>query len=404
MQTVRPQPGLVLTESVRLEPGEHRCPMGLVVGSSGVQVIAEGCTLVGEGGQGVGLRVDHADGVEVTGLRLRGYRHGVSATHAKNLLLRGLDIGDGPLLGEPLGEADLRRGPDEALPSAILLREVAQAEIDSCTLGRSVAGLLSYYCRRLDVRGCDASRCQAFGFHLFGTRDSLFEGNNADQCGWLPASLDSEDEPCDGGFVLLEGASRNAFRRNQARLCTVGFALAAPAQDGSACEHNLLDRNDLSLAWRSGARAEAAHALHLAGNEARGCEHGFELVGCCEPCLEGNLAVGARSAGIRLERVTQAALDGNLVERCRTGLWASASELVAKTNRFLANDVGAWLEAPDSAHDTQPPCRLEGNEGHGNRVGVWLRGRSVARLTHHRVRASLEADLREDGWVSEPTD
>src|SRR5690606_36529428 len=115
---------------------------------------------------------------------------------------------------------DIWLDAERAYGGGILLQEVEDSTISRNDLQHQMNGLLTYDCKRLTVRENNASYCSAFGIHLYGTSDSLFEENFADCCTrWQPRGGRSGRMAADAARILLaRGAVRHIFRRNFDRM------------------------------------------------------------------------------------------------------------------------------------------------------------------------------------------
>lgn len=424
MRTIVPRDGMVITESVRLEPGLYILPSGISIGSDGVQIDGTGVTFVGEDERGTGIRIEDRTGIEVRGLKLLGYRYGFfvknsrEVTIAKNAVALTQEIAPNTVF------LDIWLGPEDAYGAGIMLHEVADAMIEDNLLQHQMNGLLSYYCKRLRVSRNTANYCSGYGFHLYGTCDSVFEDNFADFC--------CRFEPREGpkffghmgadatGFLIVYGSCRNVFRGNSARLGGDGFFLAGLSASGEAvgCDDNLFENNDASLSPNIAFEATFSSGNQFIGNRADRGNFGFWLGYCTDTLVERNRMVMNRQAGIAAENAHDMVVQGNEFQGNGHGvlLWSGSPKSFARThpahetsfhwtireNTFTRNGKAIRIAA-DQDHGIRPgkgdaleprAHRIESNDIQDNRVGIELYRCKATTILSNILNRNVEANLR----------
>lgn len=306
MKTIRPADGMVIRESVRLEPGIYVLPHGLSVEGDGVHLLGEGAVLVGADRQGVGVRV-RGSGCRIEGLRMRDYEHGLRAERVAGLQLVANQITSTAEVAPNTVFLDIWRPAAQAYGAGILLVDVEDALIEENDLQHQMNGLLTYGCRRLSVRRNQCNYASGFGIHLYETCDSIFEENSVDYC--------CRFEPREGprhhghmgadatGFLIVYRSCRNRFLRNTARMGGDGFFLAGltPDLEKVPCNDNLFEENDASLSPNISFEATFSSGNRFVKNFADRSNYGFWLGYSWDTIVEGNRMLMNRQAGIAVE-------------------------------------------------------------------------------------------------------
>src|SRR5579871_312556 len=304
---VTPADGMEIGADCVLAPGIYVLPRGLSIVADGVTLDGNGAVLIGQDRQGAGIRLEGRSGVTIRNVRLRDYTHGIHARRCTNLTLVGNQIASTAELPPNTVFLDIWRRPEAAYGGAILLHEVSYSLVAGNDLQHQQSGLLTYHCARLTVRGNQAGYNSGYGFHLFGTSDSLFEENSADYC--------CRFEPREGGrhyghvgadatgFLAVYHSCRNTFRRNTARLGGDGFFLAGLTPDGekAGCNDNLFEENDASLSPNIAFEATFCRGNRFRNNFADRCNYGFWLGFSWDTTIESNRILLNRQAGIAVE-------------------------------------------------------------------------------------------------------
>lgn len=428
---VVPSDGMVVREDTTLAPGVYHLPRGISIERDGVTLDGSGAVLVGAGREGQAIRVAGRADVTVRGLRLRDYEHGIWARGCRNLTLAGNAITSTAEVPPNTVFLDIWRPAEQAYGGAISLWEVTDSLIAENDLQHQQSGLLTYHCARLAVRGNLAGYNSGFGIHLFGTCDSLFDGNCADYC--------CRFEPREGGlhhghmgadaagFLAVHGSCRNVFRRNTARLGGDGFFLAGLAPDGEkfGCDDNLFDENDASLSPNIAFEATFCRGNTFRRNHADRSNYGFWLGFSWDSLLEENRMVMNRQAGIAVENGHGIAVRGSTFQANGHGilLWSKRVEQFAalfpesltsydwqiEGNVFTRNGKGIRIAA-DQDHGIRPlPAELRGrpetrprrhvirrNDIQDNRVGIELAGADETTIEENLLHRNVEANRREE--------
>lgn len=430
MNVIRPEDGMIIRESCRLAPGVHVLPSGLVVEGSGITVDGTDAVLVG-GPDGTGVTLRGVQGVTLSSLRIRGYRHGVHAADCTGLTIRGCDISGTSEVPPNTVFLDIWKPAEDPYGGAVLLVRCAECTLEENLLMHQQNGLLTYHCRGLRVLRNNASYNSGFGIHLYDTCESLFEGNWADYC--------CRFEPREGGlhyghmgadaagFVAVYGSCRNTFRRNAARLGGDGFFLAGMSPDGvvRGCDHNLFEENDGSLSPNIAFEATFCSGNVFRKNYADRSNYGFWLGYSADTLLEENRMVMNRQAGIAVENGRGFRVIGNTFQANGHGilLWSGYVPTFAEAlpdrptclewhiegNVFTRNARGIRVAANqdhgirpgppsnDERDELRPRAiRVLRNDIQDNRIGVELVRADDVLVEGNLLHRNVEANLRLD--------
>lgn len=431
MSLLVPTDGLVLRENATLAPGVYFLPHGLSIASNGITLDGNGAVLVGSERQGAGIRLQGRKGVVIRNVRLRDYYHGIHARDCEGLTIAGTGISSTAEIAPNTVFLDIWLGPEQAYGGGILLWACRDCVVEDNDLQHQQSGLLTYFCGGLQVRRNQANYNSGFGFHLYGTCDSLFEANSADYC--------CRFEPREGGlhyghmgadaagFLAVRGSSRNTFRRNAARLGGDGFFLAGLAPDGTrcGCDENLFEENDGGLSPNIAFEATFCRANVFRKNRAERSNYGFWLGYSWDTIVEENRMVMNRQAGIATEHGRAIAVRRNEFQANGHGilLWSCPNPQLSEwfpesptsldwrieENVMTRNGKGIRIAA-DQDHGIRPiaPERagrpearprnhiLTGNDIQDNRVGIELHRADRTTIEGNILNRNVEADLREE--------
>ncbi len=437
-QPIKPTDAQTITSSTQFEPGVYYLPAGLTNAADGVTLDGNGATLIGHNREGTGVKLDGHAGVTIRNLTIRDYYHGIAARSAKKLTITQNRITSTAEVPANTIFLDIWRDASDSYGGAIMLDRVEDSAVVENDLQHQMSGLLTYHCRRLNVRGNNASFNSGFGIHLFDTSESTFEENYADYCcRWEP-----RDKPTPrigagatghmgadaAGFVIVYKSCNNVFRHNFARLGGDGFFLAGrtPQNEDAGCNDNLFEENDGSLSPNIAFEATFSSRNVFRNNWADRCNYGFWLGFSSDFTLEGNRMVHNRQAGIAVENGARFVVRGNDFERNHVAgvlLWSkyiqewfdalpdarTVHHWLIEKNKLTGNgtaiailadkDHGIRPMAPDTCgkpeirpHDHE----IRGNDIQDNRVGIHLAGADRTTIEQNKISKNVEADIRQE--------
>ena len=440
-QPITPTDGMIITQDTALAPGDYFLPNGIEIGADGVTLDGNGARLIGHGQQGAGVRIAGRQGVTVRNLRLFSYRHGIRAEDADGLTLEGNTVRDTEEIPHDTIFLDIWKGPEASYGGGILLVRCTNSRVEDNDLQHQMNGLLTYFCRHLIVRGNVASYNSGYGFHLFGTCDSVFERNWADYCCRFQKRGNESGEALPDkpdfryghmgadatGFLIIHASCRNVFRQNLARMGGDGFFLSGRSADGRDvdCSDNLFEENDGSLSPNIAFEATFSSRNTFRNNYADRCNYGFWLAFSQDVVVENNRVVMNRQAGIAAENAHRLRVRDNTFQANGHGLllwsrrapeWAeelpehrTSYEWLIEGNNFTRNGKGIRIAA-NQDHGIRPAAddqkggeearphdhTIRKNDIQDNRVGIELIGADGTRIEGNILNRNAEADLRQD--------
>jgi parallel beta-helix repeat protein len=225
------------------------------------------------------------------------------------------------------------------------------------------------------VRHNLANYNSGFGFHLYGTSDSLFEDNFADFCcRWERRGAVGDRKGHMGadatGFLIVRGASRNIFRRNFARLGGDGFFLAGLTSqlEPMPCNDNLFEENDASWSPNIAFEATFSRGNIYRNNYADNCNYGFWLGFSRENILENNRIGHNRQAGIAVENGIDMQVRGNDFKENRHGILLWSKRIPEFDLPVPDNDTSRdWLIEHNTFTRNRKAIRIAADQDHGLR-------------------------------------
>lgn len=413
--------GMVITEDTKLSPGVYYLPDGITITASGITLDGNGAIIVGNDRKGRGVTVQGKDNVTIKNLRVREYYHGIYAHRCKNLTVSGCQVASTAEVAPNTIFLDIWLTAETSYGGGIFLSQVEDSAITANDIQHQMNGLLTYDCRRLNVKDNVANYCSGFGIHLFATSDSVFEENFVDYCSrWQPRGGRTGHMGADAtGFLIVSGSSHNIFRRNYARLGGDGFFMAGlnPRFEYKPCNDNLFEENDASYSPNIGFEATFCQDNTFKNNTANYCNYGFWLGFSGANTLEGNTMNFCHQAGIAVEngygfKVTDNRFHGN---SHGIMLWSKhLPQLIAVVPK---NDTSYdWTIERNTFSRHDKAIRIAANQDHGirpfqpggprphhhiirantiqdNRIGIELKETDDTLLEGNNLQGNVERDL-----------
>lgn len=402
-----PTNGKVITQDTVLDPGVYFLPNGLTIDADDVTLDGNGAVIIGANRTGCGVVVRGRRGVTIKNLYIRDYEHGIYASECSALTVAACQVTSTTEVQANTIFLDIWLPREQAYGGGILLADSVDSHVLDNNLQHNMCGLLSYGCRRLEVRGNNASYCSGFGYHLFDTSDSVYEENCADYCcRWEPRGERRGHMGADSaGFLIIHNSSRNLFRRNLARLGGDGFFLAglSPRFEPVPCNENRFEENDGSYSPNIAFEATFSSGNVWINNYANFCNYGFWLGFSSNGVVEYNQISDCHQAGIATEMGFNFRVRHNTFKDNGHGilLWSkhipefikpypyndNSYEWTIEQNTFIHNGKGVRIAAnqdhgirPYKVPQGQDPtqfCRphdhyLQGNTFQDNRIAIEL--------------------------------
>lgn len=363
MKTVTPENGLIITDSVRLKPGTYYLPDGIVIRAKGIAVESTGVMLIGINKSGVGVYLDNCENVELFGINLRSYFHGIEAHNSRHISIAKCDISDTHELAANTLFLDIWRQSQEAYGGAIFLSNCDSVEIGNNNLQHQQNGLLAYNCLNVYVHQNQCNYNSGAGIYLNNTSDSIFTNNSCDYC--------CRFEPRDGnlhhghmgadaaGFVVVMNSCRNKFIRNTARMSGDGFFLAGYGTQKikAGCDDNLFEENDASWSPNIAFEATFCSGNKFVNNKAHYSNYGFWCGFSTKTEISDNLIYSNKQAGIAVENGTHFTVRHNNFRNNTHGI-------------LLWNHPLEMLQADWQDRDTSKDWSIENNKFENDGIGI----------------------------------
>lgn len=426
METVRPEDGMIIAHSVRLEPGVYVFPSGVEIAGSEIEVAAEGVTFIGEGRSGKGVSIKNSNAVFLHGITIANYYHGIHCQNCADLKIQNCKaFGTNEVPANTIF-LDIWLSAEKAYGSGICVVDCRSSLLCENDFQHQMNGVLTYGCNSLTLRKNLCNYNSGFGIHIYETKDSVFEENSCDYCcrfeprkGGLHHGHVGADA---AGFLAVRNSSRNRFTRNTARLGGDGFFLAGLSPDGSpcGCNDNLFEENDASLSPNIAFESTFCEGNIYRGNFADRCGYGFWCGYSKNFIIESNRMLFNRQAGIAVENGIGFQVRGNQFQSNGHGilLWSrhvaefekaypdrdTSRDWLIEENSFTRNRIGIRIAADqdhgirnlDSSTAQKDPHShvIRGNGIQDNNIGIELVRAHRNTIAGNTLNANCEANLR----------
>ena len=400
LKEVVPVDDLVITESVRVVPGEYEIvdegePGVIRIEGNGLVVIMDGVVINGarlgvdpetleptqatpDEYTGTGLVVTGNDHLIFGGM-FHGFKVGVHVDGGSGQWLMAMNVSGNyaqRLKSTPEAEdKDDWLWPHfndagewaEKYGAGMWVRGAKDIRILTCVGRVQQNGLLLDRVENALVKRCDFSFNSGWGIALWRSSDNVVENNLFDFCvrGYSHGVYERGQDSA--GILVFEQSHRNRFFQNSATHGGDGFFLYAghettkrTGEGGS--NDNVVEENDFSHAVANGIEATFSTGNRFLKNRLDGCNYGIWAGYSRKSVFEANLISGCKTAGIAIEHGSENVIRGNLIEDCRRGVWLWWDE----DPEFLESVYGE-KNRTDSA-DTL----IENNVIHRGEVGVLL--------------------------------
>ena len=363
---------LQITQSTKLEPQVYILPDGITIDADNVTLDGQGATIMGsDESRGEGIRVKGRKNVVIKNIRVLNYHHGISVQNSNSIEISDCTISETDEIPSNTLFLDIWKPASESYGAGIFLEQVTDAKIQDSDLQHQMNGVLSYGCKRLDIRNNNASYCSGFGFHIFETRDSIYESNYADYCCRYYLSESSSHLGADAtGFLIVHGSCNNIFKKNFARLGGDGFFLAGLTPNGIdvGCNNNVFEENDASYSPNNAFEGVFSRGNIYRRNKANHSNYGFWLGFSSDCTLEDNQIYNNRQAGIAVENGVGFKVFANDIRNNTHGilLWNRSYEFL-KTVPNMNPTSSDWLIEHNKLIQNRKAIRIAANQDHGVR-------------------------------------
>lgn len=377
-RAVRPERGLSLRASTRLEPGRYPFEVGedepvITVRADDAVIDCEGVILEAPGRgrmawQGVALRILSSHRVVVRGLRATRFHVGIHVLHSEDVVIEDVDVsdmrpggvdGDPASLADPFDKASWRRAG-----CGVWVEKSRGGALVRCQASRSYGGIALDKAEGTTVLRCDVRDSVAWGLHLDRAVDCHVVSCAAARCG-RPSSGGAA-----AGLFLNNGSHGNRIHSNDLRECATGVLIASERNEQS--NDNVVSLNDVSRARVAGLEARCSDRTAFLDNHAFDCATGVLLRNCRESVVSGNSIERSLETGIAALHGQGGAIVANSLVANPVGVRVASDEPGLRPpadwrvgdNLLLANGAAIVLESALRSV-------LAGNRGRDN--GEWVR-------------------------------
>jgi parallel beta-helix repeat protein len=373
--TALPRAGIHVSGDVRICPGVYRIAdlreTGvLVISTSDTRVDLSGVTI--ESGDsvparfvGVGVLVQGADRVTVTGGRIRGYRWGVridggtghrvedmalSGSRAQALLSTVLRYDEGDWLDIFHSESTLAYG------GGVVLLDTDRATVARVRANGAQNGIALIRAERTEVTENDVSGNSGWGISLWNSTGNTLQRNLAHHDFRCEAPTWSRG--CDSAGILLRDRSdSNLIADNDLHRSGDGFFLSGHRGAVRPSNGNLVVRNDASRSPHNAFEATFSTGNSFVDNRADSSAYGFWLGYSTATLVRGSTIVGSREAGIAIEHGSDNELSRNVIVGGAIGIHLFAPNpddepsraTVISRNTLAGTEKGVVLERTTGA-------------------------------------------------------
>jgi nitrous oxidase accessory protein NosD len=354
-RTVPFEPGMVVTESVRIEPATYAAAGPptldealLIVRGDDLTLDLRGVSLVGtpsdpdpDQARGIAILVEGGTDVTITGGTIRGYRFAVVARGTRNLTLTDIDVSYNwkPRLFSLVGHESLvdwmsfhdnENREWMRFGAAVYLEDVTGGEIRGLRAVQGMNGLLMVRTDSLWIQDNEIAFNSALGIGMYRSSRNTIVRNRMDynvrgySQGFYNRGQDS------AGILLYEQSSNNVIAYNSVTHGGDGLFLWAGGSTmetgrGGANE-NLIFGNDFSYAPTNSIEVTFSRN-RIVANRAVGSRYGVWGGYSWETLIAGN-CFGGNETGVAIEHGQENVIESNWFSGDETGiqLWARASE------------------------------------------------------------------------------
>src|SRR5262245_25641121 len=417
-----PIPGddFVVTGTVKIRPGTYRIADAngdgvLHVKGDGTKLDLTGVTLIGakdgalpDAFAGVGVSVDGAKDVTVTGGSIRGFKIGVRVHDSPAARLTGVDASGNfkqhlKSTVEREDESDWLFGHENDdghwerdYGAGIALKNSPGAIVERCTVRGGQNGVLLDRCDKAQVYDGDFCFNSGWGVALWRTCDATVCRNVMDFCvrgyshGRYARGQDS------AGILVFEQCSRNTFALNSATRGGDGFFLYAGNETlkktgEGGCNDNVVYKNRFGWSVANGIEATFSRGNKFVLNDVGQCDHGIWAGYSWDSQFLGNDATGCAN-GISIEHGHGNWIGWNALHHCKTGihLWWDPDEDLAATAFGKKHDLLSHANRIEPA-----------NAFWKNDVDIFLDGDTDSVVATNSFRGDLRMDLRRNAKLKE---
>ncbi len=354
------KPGIVINGSTVVKAGLYVLPVvadayAVTIEGSNIIVDFGGAALEGAGEGiapsrfvGTGIRIK-GDNITLRNAKVRGYKVGVYAEGSPNLTLENCDVSNNyrqRLLSTPQREdtSDWLWGHENdenqwlRYGAGIYLYKCSGATVRECRARNGQNGLCLVSSDRCYVVDNDMSYMSGWGLAMWRSSRCDVFNNRFDFCvrGYSHGVYERGQDST--GILVYEQCNDNVFAYNSATHGGDGFFLYAGNETvketgEGGCNGNLLFNNDFSFAVANGIEATFSKGNMFVGNVLKRCRHGLWAGYSYDTMIDSNLIEDCAN-GISIEHGQNNRMQRNSIRRCDRGIhlwWDRDEDLLASS-------------------------------------------------------------------------
>jgi len=415
---VRPtRAGTQVQGEVRVCPGRYRIAdpneLGIIVAAaSGTRIDLSGVTL--ESGDsvpnrfvGAGITSRGVDAVTISGGAVHGFRYGVRLEGGRSHRVTGTDLSGSrdqaaqistsrPVTTDAL---DVNQ-PDvfERYGGGILLRRTTGATVSGITARGAQNGITLMESRDSYIADNEVTANNGWGIHLWRSSRNVIARNRAHHNRRCESQVPAKD--CGAAGLLLHDASdSNTVVDNDVTASSTGVLLAGERRGVSPSVGNLIYRNDASFALQTAFAVAYGWSNTFLQNRADSSGTAFRLQHSGGSTVQGNTAIGVRTAGIVVEHGSDNAILANVLIGGPLGIRVAAPEQSGEPSRRYRIDDNVLTRLQQGiVIQRTTRAQVRGNVFDGVGDGLVIDGDG------HASEVTGNIFLRASGWFIEAPD
>jgi parallel beta-helix repeat protein len=337
------------------------------IATNGVELDLGGSVLDGVDRSGVGIRVHDCEGVTIRNGVIRGFYQGILAENIRQFRIENCVVSGNH---NPIGSGWLG---DDVIPveggfgGGIRLIGAIDSVLDGNIAHDNLNGIDLVRCRRVTLRGNDASFNSNVGIHLLLSTDNVIENSRADHCIRFTDRF-WNDTADSAGILLEEHSHRNRIVGNSLRYGGDGFFIRA--NNRHASNDNLVAHNDACFSPNNAFEAVFSEGNVFEENIADFSNYGFWLGYSRNTTVRGNRIRSNRSDGVAIEHGSRNVIENNELADNLVGirLWWAKSDIGDDPSENYAVRNNTITGSRDAAifYTATKDVRLDGNKLRGN--------------------------------------
>jgi len=351
---------LIISADTTLGPADLHCPHptdagALVIETDDVTLDLAGVTLCGAASEtppdacvGRGIVVRNARNVTIRNAIVRGFKVGIYAENATNLIVEACDVSNN--YRQRLKSTPQRENLDDWLyphenDDNEWLRYGAGIYLLRCDGARAIRnrardgqnGLCVVRSNGVIVEANDMSFLSGWGLAMYRSSRCAVVGNRFDYCvrGYSHGAYDRGQDST--GILVFEQSNDNLFADNLARFGGDGFFLFAGNETlnetgQGGCNRNVVYNNDFSHAVANGIEATFSEKNLFIHNKLNDCIHGIWAGYSRASVIAGN-EIADCDNGVSIEHGADNRIEHNAIRNCKRGvrLWWDEDPHMADT-------------------------------------------------------------------------